>query len=143
MFAYQIPDPRLALDLSQEILKIAIGADSTLLGIVLTGLAIATSMAHREFVQWLISNRLYASLTKPFVVACVLWASHLVLSVLTLFGSYIFHVPKLVFLAIVFLHGSVFGFALAVTVGLVVLILELGKRQAEFDEIFTHRRNRR
>lgn len=133
-----ITDPSLACQLSQELLKLAIGADAALLGMVLAGLAIATSIARPEFVQWLIENDLYDSLIMPFGVASGLWATHLVLSVFTYIASHIFAVSKAGFVFAILVHGYIFGFALAVTVGLIVLIVRLSKRQAHFDRIFSN-----
>ena len=135
-----VSDPKSAYELSQELLKLAIGADAALLGIVLAGLAIATTIARPEFVQWLYEQGLYSSLTRPFVVACVLWAVHLVVSTLTFVGTYVIAVPKAGFLSVIAIHGFLFGFALAVTIGLVVLVFELNQRQATFDRLMTHER---
>lgn len=128
-----VDDPEIAWESAQELLKVALGADAALLGIVLAGLAVATSIARPEFVRWLRERALYDRLTRPFWITSVLWAVNLFLHATTFIGTYIWNVAELVFIGVVMLNAFMFSYALAGTLGLVLLIFDLTNRQAEFD----------
>lgn len=115
-----------------ELSKTLVGIDAAVFAIVITGLAILSSVISSQFLNLLISTGLYTKFFFPFYMAGFLWVLHMVLSLILFFFSY-GSINTILINSFLLIYIWLFFYCLFNSLRLVGTIIRLTQRKVDFD----------